>query len=128
MVTGELLEELPGDAAEECVGTNTAHKHQRNRDQRAADFLHGLQRGVAPAQATREMPLDIFDHHDGVVDHDADREHEAEQREIVDREPSAAITAKVPTSDTGMAMIGMIAGRQPCRNTSTTMTTSSIAS
>ena len=42
--------------------------------------------------------------------------------------PSAAITAKVPTSDTGMAMIGMMAGRQPCRNTSTTMTTSAIAS
>ena len=35
--------------------------------------------------------------------------------------PSAAITAKVPTSDTGIAMIGMMAGRQPCRNTSTTM-------
>ena len=31
------------------------------------------------------MPLDIFDHDDGVVDHDADREHETEQREIVDR-------------------------------------------
>src|SRR6266576_748537 len=42
--------------------------------------------------------------------------------------PSAAITAKVPTSETGIAMIGMIAGRQPCKNTSTTMTTSSIAS
>ena len=42
--------------------------------------------------------------------------------------PSAAITAKVPTSDTGIAMIGMIAGRHPCKNTSTTMTTSAIAS
>ena len=42
--------------------------------------------------------------------------------------PNAAITAKVPTSDTGMAIMGMIAGRQPCKNTSTTMTTSSIAS
>ena len=42
--------------------------------------------------------------------------------------PSAAITAKVPTSDTGMAMIGMMAGRQPCKNTSTTITTSAIAS
>ena len=42
--------------------------------------------------------------------------------------PSAAIAAKVPTSETGIAMIGMIAGRQPCRNTSTTMTTRIIAS
>ena len=31
------------------------------------------------------MPLDIFDHHDRVVDHDADRQHEAEQGQIVDR-------------------------------------------
>ena len=31
-------------------------------------------------------------------------------------------------SDTGIATIGMIAGRQPCRNTSTTMTTRNIAS
>ncbi len=42
--------------------------------------------------------------------------------------PSAAITAKVPTSDIGIAMMGMIAGRQPCKNTSTTMTTSTMAS
>jgi hypothetical protein len=49
-----------------------------------AGFLHGLQGGVAAIQAAREMPLDIFDHDNGVVDHDAHREHEAKQREIVD--------------------------------------------
>src|SRR6478752_617429 len=32
------------------------------------------------------MPLDVLHHHDGVVDHDAYRQHEAEQRQIVDRE------------------------------------------
>ena len=80
----ELLEELPGDAAEERRRHEHRAQHERNRDQRAADFLHGLQRRVAPAQAAREMPLDIFDHDNGVVDHDADRKHEAEQREIVD--------------------------------------------
>ena len=30
------------------------------------------------------MALDVFDHHDRVVDHDADREHKAEQGQIVD--------------------------------------------
>ena len=29
--------------------------------------------------------LDVFEHHDGIVDHDADRQHHAEQRERVDR-------------------------------------------
>ena len=80
----ELLEELPGNATEKRGRHEHRAQHQRDRDQRAADLLHGLQRGVAPAQAVREMPLDILDHDNGVVDHDANREHKAEQREIVD--------------------------------------------
>ena len=82
----ELLKELSGDAAEKRGRHEHRAQHQRDRDQRAADFLHRLERRVAPAHAVLEMPLDVFDHHDRVVDHDADREHEAEQREIVDRE------------------------------------------
>ena len=82
----ELLEELPGDAAEERGRHEHRAQHQRDRDQRAADLLHGLERRIAPAHAVAQMPLDVFDHHDGVVDHDADREHEAEQGQIVDRE------------------------------------------
>ena len=42
--------------------------------------------------------------------------------------PSAAITANVPISDTGIATIGMIAARQVCRNRMTTSTTSTTAS
>ena len=42
--------------------------------------------------------------------------------------PSAARIVKVPTSDTGIAITGMIDARQLCRNTNTTPTTSRIAS
>ena len=42
--------------------------------------------------------------------------------------PSACITAKVPTSDTGTAASGITDARQVCRNTTTTSTTSSTAS
>ena len=38
--------------------------------------------------------------------------------------PTAAMTAKVPISDTGMATIGMIAARHVCRKRMTTRTTS----
>ena len=38
------------------------------------------------------------------------------------------MTAKVPMSDTGTAISGMIEARQVCRNTITTSTTSRIAS
>ncbi len=42
--------------------------------------------------------------------------------------PNAASVAKVPTSETGIATIGMIAARQLCRNRSTTSATRSTAS
>ena len=42
--------------------------------------------------------------------------------------PKRAITAKVPTSETGTASSGMSTERQLCRNTSTTSVTSAIAS
>ena len=38
------------------------------------------------------------------------------------------MTMKVPISEIGIATIGMIAARQVCRNTITTMTTRSAAS
>ena len=41
--------------------------------------------------------------------------------------PSAYSTVKVPTSETGMAITGMIEARQVCRNRKTTPTTSTIA-
>ena len=42
--------------------------------------------------------------------------------------PNRYMTAKVPISDTGTAISGMIEARQVCRNRITTMTTSRIAS
>ncbi len=83
---GKLLKELPGNAAEKRGRHEHRAQHQRDRDQRAADLFHGPQRRVATAHAMLEMALDVLDHHDRVVDDDADREHQAEQRQIVDRE------------------------------------------
>ena len=36
---------------------------------------------------------------------------------MLSEKPNAAITAKVPISETGMARIGMSEARQDCRNT-----------
>ena len=47
--------------------------------------------------------------------------------ELIEK-PSASWTAKVPISETGMAMIGMIAARQVCRKRTITSTTRTIAS
>ena len=42
---------------------------------------------------------------------------------LLSEKPSIAMTANVPTSETGTATIGMIVALQFCRNTSTTMNT-----
>jgi len=47
---------------------------------------------------------------------------------LLSEKPKAASTAIAPASAIGMAMIGMIAARQLCRNNSTTMATRMIAS
>ena len=33
------------------------------------------------------MPFDIFDHHDGIIDHDADAQHNGQEGQQIDREP-----------------------------------------
>ena len=82
----ELPIKLTGDAAHERRRHKHRAQHQRDGDDCAADFVHRLPRRVARAQAHRDVMLDVFHHHDGVIDHDADREHEAEKRKVVQRE------------------------------------------
>ena len=41
---------------------------------------------VRSVQAGGDQPLDVFQHHDGVVHDDADGQHQAEQRQVVQRE------------------------------------------
>ena len=70
-----------------------------------------------------------LDDDDRVVDHDADREHHAEQRQRVDREAEQLAGREAsPTSDTGTASIGISVARQLCRNRNTTISTSISAS
>ena len=47
---------------------------------------------------------------------------------MLSEKPRACITASVATSETGMAIVGMIVARQFCRKTKTTNTTSASAS
>ena len=51
--------------------------------------------------------LDVLDHHDRVVDQDADREHHREHRQHVDREAQRSSVAQVPSSATGTTMVGI---------------------
>ncbi len=70
-----------------AVGTKDGAQHERNGNERAADLIHRLDGGVSRREAGLQVSFDIFHHHDRVVDDDADREHEPEEREIIQREP-----------------------------------------
>ena len=82
----ELAVQLAGQAAEE--GDRHEHRAQRQHDgdDRAGHLAHRLDRGLARRQVLLvHDALDVLQHDDGVVHHDADREHHAEQRQRVDR-------------------------------------------
>ena len=83
----ELLVHRAGAARLQRARDEHRRQHQRDRDHRAGDLVHRLARGFLRRQAfLGHDPLDVLDHHDRVVDHDADRQHHAEQAELVDRE------------------------------------------
>ncbi len=81
--------ELARNAGDERRRDEYGAEHQRDRDQRASDLVHGLVRGLARGHPLAQIALDVLDDHDGIVDHDADRKHQAEQREVVQREAEA---------------------------------------
>ena len=83
----ELLVHLPGQAAEETHRHEHRTEHQDDGDDRPGHLLHGLDGRLPRAQLVAvHHPLDVLDHHDGVVHHDADGQHHAEQGQQVDRE------------------------------------------
>ncbi len=81
----ELAEELAADASQETARDEHRGQHQGDGAYRTGDFLHRLDRRRVRIQAGRDQPLDVFQHHDGVIHHDADGKHQPEQREVVQR-------------------------------------------
>ena len=87
---GELAEELAGDPAQEGAGQEHRAEHQRDGDDRPGDLVHRLDGGLSDRETLLEPALDVLEHDDGVVDHDADGQHQPEQRQVVEREPQQA--------------------------------------
>ena len=109
-------------------GTNTAHSVSAMEISAPPTSSIVSMRGLRGRHAALEIALDVLDDDDRVVDDDADREHQAEQGQVVERYPEARTRiANVPISETGIAMTGMIDARQLCRKRNTTPTTSRIA-
>ena len=109
------------------IGMNTATSEieiemmvkPTSREPRSAAWNGGI--------ALLDVAHDVLEHHDGVVDDQADRERDAEQRDVVERvaeAPTAATTA--PISETGSDSVGMSVATKRRRNRKITSTTSTM--
>ncbi len=83
---GELLVERTGHTGQERHRHEHGTQHQRDRHDRAGHFTHCLVGGGQRSQAFFDVAFDVLHHHDRVIDHDADRQHQPEQGQGVDRE------------------------------------------
>ena len=83
----ELLVEHTCGAGHERYGDKHKHHHKSNRDDGAADLVHGVDRSLARALvAGVKLGMHRLDHHNGVVDHNRDRKHESREGDEVKRE------------------------------------------
>ena len=82
---GELLVELAGEAADEAERHEHRDQHQRDGDNRSRHFVHGAIGRIARRESFLNIAFDVFHHNDRVIDHDADRKHQSEQTQRVNR-------------------------------------------
>src|SRR3546814_16522775 len=65
-------------------GNEDRGENRGDRDDRAGDLRHRFTRGLARRFAKPDMTLDILDNDNRVIDDDADREQQTEQRDVVE--------------------------------------------
>ena len=65
---------------------NTADSTERDGDQCRAHLVHAFDGRVVRTEPRLDVTLDVFNHHNRIIDHDTDRKHQPEEREVVKRE------------------------------------------
>ena len=69
----ELVKQTPENAAHEEDRDEDGGERQRHRKNGEADFASAIERRRQARLAHFHVAHDVFQHHDGVVDHEADR-------------------------------------------------------
>ncbi|MNO65045.1 hypothetical protein D3C76_557850 [compost metagenome] len=83
----ELLVHLSGKTAEEANRNEHRTEHQYDGDDRPGHLFHRLDRRFTGSELLRaHHTLDVLQHHDGIVHHDTNGQHQAEQGQQVDGE------------------------------------------
>ncbi len=100
---------------------NTAESTSAMAMTAPADLVHGLVCAASPGESpSANVALDVLHHHDGVVDHDADGEHQPEQGQVVQREAEGRHGGEGAHQRDGDRDHRISAVRQLWRKTSTT--------
>ena len=108
---GEFVEQAPQDAAHEQDGYEHRRQREGHREDGKADFARSLEGRLHAAFAHLHVAHDVFEHHDGVVHHEADGEGEGHQREIVQRVAQQEHGGEGPDDGEGQGQ----AGDEGCR-------------
>ena len=81
----EFTEQPADDAAHQQQRDQNRHQRDADRDDGEADFAGAPEGGGQRLFALLDIARDVFQHHDGVVDDEADRDRQRHQREVVER-------------------------------------------
>ena len=82
----KLTIHLADDARQESGRQEDRHEDKRHGDDGPEKLLHGRDGGLLRRFAELQMLGRSLDHHDGIIDHDADGENDGEKGERVDAE------------------------------------------
>ena len=84
IVTANSCSSRPTTPPMNSTGMNTAASDTRHRQNREGDFLRPVERRPHRRLAHLHVPDDVLQHHDRVVDDEADRERQRHQRQVVE--------------------------------------------
>ena len=82
---GELAKQRTRETGDEADRREHGRQGDGHGDDRVDDFSRAEQGGFERPLPRLDMPVDVLDDHDGIVDHEPDGEHKREQRHQVDR-------------------------------------------
>ena len=82
----EFAEHAADHAAHQQDGNKHGNQRERDRDDGETDFARALERRLERPHAAFDVTHDVLEHDDGVVDHEADRQRQCQQRHVVDGE------------------------------------------
>ena len=114
---------LPQHPGHEQQRTERGHRRQDRERHRLRDLVRTFDGPAHPVAVFLLVPVDVLAHDDRVVDHDAQHQDEAEQRQHVDRDVEPGISARAPKNEIGMPRLTQNA-RRSSRNSASTRNTS----